>query len=353
MVKGIKITIIFILISLSSFWVGYLITNKNSTIDLTKSKILIDRFTGTPSATSKPKKTIAITLEPTISSVLNGKTIRYVASNGQILEIDIKNLTHKTISNNIFNNILGVLWSPNANNLIFLVNGGEGNKFLFLYPDKGVVKNLDHKIITLAFSPDGDKIAYIEKNGDSSSVIIQHLDSVDPQKIANIRIRATALNWIDNETLYLKSSSEDNIYSSFFINFSGGLAKALENKVNLEEIWSGDKQKFIFSSLINGSDNISIFNILNKTEMSLDIAANADKCTWSIDNKHVFCAIPKNQSGQEDLFVIDVNTKEKKLVTSLESYLIAEKLFVSEIDNYAIIQNSLDHKLYRVYLENL
>lgn len=345
------ITIIFsfILLALMSFYIGYHVTN-NSEPSSYKARILTDRFNNSAKTTEEPNKTVNIATNIVISSTLNGNKIRYVTNKGQVYESDIKSLVQKPILDKSFFDIVGVMWSPDFNGALYLFNRADGNRFSYLNFEAGIIKNLDYNIDAIGFSLDGLKIAYATKLGAEGVITVQDLESGNYKKITNTRLKVSVLTWLDDDTLYLKSS-DNHGSSSFLLTLDGKLTKILESKSGIEEIWSKDYKNLLVAT---GNDNpeLSLFNLEKREFSNFDIKLDVKKCSWKIDNVNIFCAIPKNQSGQEELYIINTATKEKKVLVNLESYITVEKLFISEIDNYAIIQNALDHKLYRILLDH-
>lgn len=340
----------FIFLSLISFYIGYRISNNSGLENGYKARILIDRFNDLPKTTEKPKKIISIAPNIVISSTLNGNRIRYVTNKGQIYESDIKSLVQKPILDKSFFDIVGVMWSPDFNSAIYLFNRSDGNRFSYLNFEAGIIKNLDYNIDALGFSLDGLKVAYATKSGTEGIITVQHLESGDYKKIANTRLKVSALIWIADDMLYLKSSDSHGS-SSFLLTLDGKLTKIIENKTEIKELWSKDHKNLLLAAG-NDSLTLSLFNLEKREFSDFDIKLDVEKCSWGIDNVTIFCAIPKNQSGQEELYLINTATKEKKILAELEPYITVEKLFVSEIDNYAVIQSALDHKLYRIQLDD-
>src|SRR3989344_132653 len=254
--KHITVILIFVCLSFSSFLVGYFIINDRGNIG---SSQILSRFTS-PNPTEKTEKSLAITSEPVISFVLKGKVIRYVKRDGQVLELNPSNLITTPISKVAMPAILGTIWSPDADNLIYLANRSDGNRFVYLNLNTGVMKNLDHSIETLAFSPDSSRIVYLARMGNSGSVIIQYLDSSDFKRVADVRLKASSLSWLDDNTLYVRSLEGDR-YTSFLLTFDGQLSKITQNKNSQEELPSGDGGKVLLSSSVGSRDAISVFDV--------------------------------------------------------------------------------------------
>ncbi len=347
--KKATIILIFLCLSFSSFLLGYLSIHYRIGASPTSGQLL-NRFVQTSSSTEKPKKTLSLTQNPVISFGLRGDTIRYVGEDGRVFETDTNNSEPKILSQIKFSNILGIIWSRDLDGLIYIVNRNDGNKFVFLNLDSGLIKNFDYTVGAMAFSPKGDIIAYVSTVRDTGFIVVQNLKSSDSKNIASLRVKISALGWLDDNTIYFKSSDNDR-YAFFLLTLDGHMTKILEDKPNLEELWSENGKQLLFTYTVSGDNKTRILDVVTKEESSLGLDTSINKCAWSSDNRHVFCSAPKDQSGKEDFYEIDTQTKEKRLILALEPYISVGKLAIYELGGYAVIQNMLDHRLYRISLD--
>lgn len=350
-VKKATIILIFLCLSFSSFLLGYLGIRYKIGVNPGSGQLL-NRFNQTLNPVEKPKKVLSLTQNPIISFGLRGGATRYVQEDGRVFETDIAGSEPKVLSQSKFSNILGIIWSPNIDSLIYIINRNESNKFILLNLDSGLTKNFDYTVETMAFSPNGNKIVFVSNTENDSSIIIQNVDSSDLKKIANIRIKVSTLAWLDDETIYLRSSGKD-ASTSFLLTLDGQLTKLLEDKPSFEELWSENRKQLFFTYSASDSNNAGILDMATREESILNFETLANKCAWSSDNQHIYCSVPKDQSGKEDLYKIDAQTKEKRFLMALEPYISVEKIALYELGGYAVVQNLLDHKLYRIYLDNL
>src|SRR3989344_4035363 len=109
----------------------------------------------------------------------------------------------------------------------------------------------------------------------------------------------------------------------------------------------------IFISQPDGSSSkktesgVSLFykNIFSDLETPLNVSTRASKCDWSIDGETVVCGVPKLSAPGDDIYEISLDGTQK-LLSSPTTRINTAELFISGLDDYVVILNSLDDKLY-------
>ncbi|GAF81508.1 unnamed protein product, partial [marine sediment metagenome] len=133
--------------------------------------------------------------------------------------------------------------------------------------------------------------------------------------------------------------------------------------------FQGDK--VLFSKTNSNGKNIGLY-VASKdgsNETSIDISGLVEKCVWSLDNRTIFCAVPKNISETEILpddfykgsFTSDDEFWKINLETGVKTILLepwekgeriydAIDLFLSPLEDYLFFVNKKDGLLYSIEL---
>lgn len=344
------ITLSIISLSFTAFLSGYLISQKDfhrkETPPTTGS--ILDKFDN-DSSEYKSKNESLRTLSPrhVISPVLSKDkdgVMYYEKDTGKVFEVALKDLKERSVSDLPLADLIQTIWSPSRKEVVsvFYHPNGILHKY-FDYKTKSSV-DLGPNINHLVFSPDGSQIAYFGKNREAKGVFISQPDGSVLKNILPSRLEDTEVYWPSGDLLFFKTSGQEGseLYS---LSKNGEVNKILSSRNNLDTKWSKDGSRLLFSEQIDSLIRLSYKDLHSDTETSLGVSTRASKCDWSTDGQSVVCGVPRSSGSGDEIYEISLNGTSK-LLSSPTIRVNTSELFLSGLDDYVIILNSLDDKLY-------
>jgi len=207
-----------------------------------------------------------------------------------------------------FSNVYSVLWSPAGNSAIieYVDESGVASKALFDWVS-GTQKQLDAGIRSVAWSPDGKKIAYHYRTDAAGSgyIAISNPDGSSRKIVLTTSLPAVKLFWpTSREVLVLEKPAPQipNLLLKVDV-VGGGIVKLSDQLVGLDILPSGKNNKMLIT-YSRGSGNAQGF-AANLVDYSKEILLGAedettilpfvtltDKCTWAADAETLYCAVP-------------------------------------------------------------
>lgn len=352
--KKTSITFIMLLFSLVAFLSGYLISQKDNNQGLPELKTgsLLDKFESEIDAVNKPEPPFRlISKVPAVSatnSPRESKVLYYEKDTGHVLESSLNNTGDNLISGKDLPNFIKTIWSPNKNEVVSLFYSLEGIRHkYFNYTTKRSV-DLGDEIRSLAFSPLGEQTVVFSSNRKLGKIYLALPDGSSTKKLLDTRVEEVTLYWPRDNLILAKIRDTNNNYGIFSLDREGILKKLLDFKPGLDIKISPDGRKILLSSY-NEHENLvlSLLDLDARKESPLGLVTTASKCTWSIDNKTVICgqAVPNN-SGDVLLELDTLNSSKKAVGMGIAERFIVQDLFLSSLENYVIILNALDGRLY-------
>lgn len=362
MAKKITIFLVFILATLAMFLAGYLISKKSLTGSQNQQALInnsvVSRFQGSPEKRVPPAGLFALSQDraafPTLSA--DGKEILYYnPDSGEIRTVSTKNMAGgSTLVAKIQAGARQISWASNKT----LVAMYSNNSSIFYDLNSNSSKKLDSKIKSPVLSRAGDKLAYNyfdaetgEGNINIADPLIESFKVILPTRFENWQI-----GWVNNDVLFLiRRPTAGNPTSSVFTLDIGtkSLHNILDSKNNLEIVWSPNGQKIIYSYSTDPAQEGGLYfiDLADREEVGLNTALNASKCTWSIDNKTIYCA------GKDSFVTIDtsaaqpaaedISTLPKEI---LSSAVTASNLLLTSSEDYLVFRNTQNGKLYGLSL---
>ena len=361
MAKKVTIFLIFILAALAMFLAGYLISKKSLTGDQNQQALinnsLVSRFEESSEKRVPPVGLFALSRDrvafPTLSA--DGKEILYYnPDSGEIGSVSTKNMAGgSTLAAKIQAGARQISWASNKT-----LVATYSNNSIFYDLNSNSSKKLDSKIKNPVLSRAGDKLAYnyFDTETGEGSISIADPLAESFKVILPTRFENWQIGWVNNEVLFLvRGSTLENPASSLFTLDIGtkSLRNILDSKNNLEVVWSPNGQKIVYSYSTGPVQESSLYfmDLSNQEEVGLNINLDASKCTWSIDNKTVYCA------GKDSFVTIDtsaaqpvaedISTLPKEI---MESAVTASNLLLTSSEDYLIFRNSQNGKLYGLSL---
>lgn len=348
--------VVFSLVGLAVFMTGYLFTRKTDTVSQQAliNNSLVERFDKTEEKYVEPTGIFDITAGeasyPNISKT--GEIWYYLPKSGELRAVSIKNLqAGSTLVAKIQAGATNITW-------------GADKKLLAHYPTEVIFydlgsnfsKRYDKIIKNPAISKNGDKLAYNYFNDETGEGNISIADpALDAYKnILSTRFSGWQIKWLDEKRLALVKppTLENTQYSVFVLDIeTGSLQNLLDSKSNLELTWSSNGQKVIYSYVdpYIQERGFYVMGLETREEIQLKSTIDASKCTWSIDNKTVYCA------GPDSFVSIDTSAPEapaKEITNPTDTNIAANAtdLLLNSTEDYLVFKNSKDGKLYGLSL---
>lgn len=315
-------------------------------------------------------------LSPTLSADKT-KVIYYRQRNGNVWQSAFDGSGLTRISSAVLEDLVDIIWSPDKAKVISVYQNNLGviTKHAYDY-GTGKASFLNTLIQEIDWSPASDKILfqYTNEAEDNNHLGISNPDNSDWQNVHQLEMKDVNLDWLGTETeiaFYEKPSGL--VPSSLFLFnlLTEELATVLSEVYGMAVKWSPQGDKFILTKTNDEGKNLLLYVSLKdgSTEASINISTFVEKCVWSQDNRSIFCAIPKNISGNEILpddfykgiFVSDDDFWKINLETAETTNLIepwergegiydAVKLFLSPLEDYLFFVDKKDGLLYSIEL---
>lgn len=358
--RKLLITLTAISLSFTAFLSGYLISqkdfHKNSSF---RSGNILEKFSDTdPNPDPQTNSTTSPQIEPSeairilsqrsvISPVLSKEKdsiLYYEKGTGKVFEVALEDLKEKSVSDTFLANLIKTIWAPSRKEVISLFYYPNGSHYkYFNYKTKASV-DLGTDIKSVAFSPDGNQIAYFGSKENSRGIFISQPDGSSFKNILPNRLESAEIYWPSADLLFFKTESVNGseLYS---LSKNGEIKKILEARDGLEVKWFGDGSKILFSQKTELGINLFYKEISSELETSLSVAISASKCEWGIDGKTIICGVPRSSALGDEIYEINLDGT-KKLLSSPTTRINTTELFLSGLEDHVVVLNNLDNKLY-------
>ncbi len=361
------ITLIALSLSLAAFLAGYLISQSGFTkqpANIGEGDFL-EKFDnnqqGAKDTSSKDLVSLSKrrVLSPTISKEKNS-VIYYDARDGRVFEASPKDLNEKLVSDKPLPNLVSTLWSPNKKEVVSVFDTNNGKDFRYYNYQTNKVTDLGRTVRSLAFSPDGSHIAYLRSLGLDGAIYVSAPDGSSPRKIIETRLSDIELSWPSDKYLSFKASA-DGRDSVYLLSLTGNLTKLVDKPGKVDILWSSGGAKLLYSTRESGSPMLFVKparlpdgtqaggDVLSSSPKALDVSTAAYKCAWSINSDYIYCAVSRSGQGGEDIYRVDMDGT-KKLLSSPVKNISAKQLMLTGTEDFLIILNEIDGKLYALKL---
>lgn len=365
--------LIFLVLSLAltAFLAGYVMVRRGADSTLrSKTGTILDKFNGSGQEDTNlenTKEAIPTPLtERKVLSVVNSpikNVILYFEKNtGRLFEFNMETKGEQVILDKTMPNFTSAIWSPTKKNFIGTFVSDSKNVFKSFDVTTGKETTMNPGIRSVAFSHDGNLIAYhyldpveaentanpeISPTVQIGKIMISEPDGKYEKKILDTRLSSVNISWPMKDNILLETSAAE----VFILSEDGKLSSLFGPSFGLKKVLSPSGKKLIFSYLSANEDQgetmLSIKDLASKEERSL-LPASASKCVWSIDDVNLLCAIQKSPSV-DAIYLINTIDGSEKLIA--EPLMAVRDLLLSPLEDYLVFIGVSDDKLYSIKID--
>ncbi len=230
---------------------------------------------------------------------------------------------------------------------------------------------LANNIYSLAISPKGNKIFYLQ-TGDGAEGIVANIDGSGRSQILTFPFNEWQTQWPSDSaiTLTTKASSGVPGFMYFLSPSTGTLTKAMGNIEGLTTRTNPSLSHTLYSASTDGGLTAGVYDIKKDLYFDLQNATLPEKCVWSTLNKNIaYCAVPTsiaigkypddwyqgNVSFVDNIYKMDVSLPSMNLIYSLpkDQNIDAINLNLDQKENELYFTNKNDFYLWGLDLKNL
>ncbi len=351
------IILIVITASLTSFLVGYLLTQPSrQSADVVQQQrgALIDRFssvTDSSTPTPLPPGLLQATTDAALASANapdSDAVLYYHPDNGHVSKLDLETRLNTVISSAQLTGLTDVIWSPDKNRVITVSRSAKGP--VYKYFDYTTHENglLGANIKDAVFSPDSQRVALVRSLGDESDIEIADFDGKNSQTISKTHLANIHLSWPSDHLLsFIADDAGTGTQSLYTLTESGDLGALVDGQNNISARWSPDGSKFLYSDQENGSVVLRLFDIASQQAQDVPFQTTATNCAWLLDQRSAICAVEaQGETSIDQITFADLSTK-----TLFSNLIISpQEVFLSHLEDFLILTSAGDQSLWELKL---
>lgn len=162
-------------------------------------------------------------------------------------------------------------------------------------PTKLNYTKLNFPILSIAISPNNQKIAYLIPEGERSALYLNDWSLSKPQKIWVSELTNWQIHWPEENTLLVADkASFDYPGIAYLFNLKNNTQTKILNKINgLTILASPQVDKLIYSKSLLSGFSLYLYDIKTKESSLLNLSTLPEKCTWA-NNETLYCAVPRS-----------------------------------------------------------
>ncbi|MEX2090963.1 MAG: hypothetical protein WD989_02450 [Candidatus Paceibacterota bacterium] len=351
-----------ILLSLMAFGAGYFISRNDFSAQPASigSDNILNKFNGNQTSKENLSKDFVALSKDSVLSVTLSKEkdslMYYNQRDGRAFQVNPLDRQEKIISTAPLSNLIETIWSPNKKEVVSVFQTQNGKQFKYFNYQTRKTADFGTLVKSAVFSPDGSRLAYFKSQGLNSAIYISAPDGDAPKKILDTRLVGLEIYWPaspagepSQDSLALKTSI-DGRDTVFTLSVTGNLAKLIDEDGQVELLWSSDGNQLLYSVKKGSGTALFVRDSASHKQNSLEVSTTASKCAWGLGGEYVICSVPRSGTGGEDIYKIGID-KTKELLASPKKSLIINQLLLTVLDEFIIVLNGMDDKLYALRLK--
>jgi len=175
----------------------------------------------------------------------------------------------------------------------------------------------DEPLMSPAWSPDGEKIAYVSFEGRNSSIFVQDIRTGSRDQVAANPGINSAPAWSPDGTRLALTLSKDGDPEIYILHLaSRNLVRVTNNRaIDTEPVWSPDGRSILFTSDRGGSPQIYQVSALGGTAERITFTGNYNaRARYSPDGRSI--TMVHGAQGQYRIAVMDLNQRQVNILTN-------------------------------------
>lgn len=168
-----------------------------------------------------------------------------------------------------------------------------------------------------AWSPNGEKIAFVSRNGFDVKVnelYVMNVDGTGVQQLTSDGYYKKGVSWSPDGRWLAYAGGKDDQWHLFMIRSNGWNKTQLTAFDGHEPSWSPDGKKIIYNSSRNRDAELFTYDLATDTESKFETGRpNSWEPTWTKDNKILF--ISPLFTDIQEFYLIDMRNKDVEQIT--------------------------------------
>lgn len=191
------------------------------------------------------------------------------------------------------------VWSPDGFTLAALVDSDTLHGWQLFDLRTESFRSLPENVLTVAFSPKGNEVVYLEHNGIQGRIVLTLADGTGAKTILVTRINNAELSWPTADRVALIVTDADGSRNLYLLGLDGQLIHVVQTRNQLDVVWSPDGSRALLSWFEDNTLHTSTITITTADEDVSPITTLASKCAWYSATALV-CGVPKTPLSGED-----------------------------------------------------
>lgn len=302
---------------------------------------------------------------------INSKTntIYYLNNSGQISKISASGTGQKgeIVNSQNINQLNTIMPSPDGAMAVAKFNYPELPTFSIFDTATNAWQLLPSNIIAVTWSPDSQKLAYLENKDNTGRIAIYDIASKKTQEVIKITQKDLMLSWIKNEEILFYETPSANLATSLYsINIANKTIKPLiKSEYGLTVNWSLDGKFGIKLTNTNRVPSSVLIDASGNELAGLSSLLFPPKCQI-LERAKIYCGIPKTIPGgialpddyyknaiyfQDELYLIDLASGKASVIFNNRNNILIDASRLTIGNDQLLFINRYDNKLYSLDLK--
>lgn len=297
-------------------------------------------------------------------------SLKYVErATGHVYQMYLDTKVVGKISNSTIPGVYEAIFDGSAKSVIYRYASSDNNSITsFLATLGGKSSFLNSNILGISTSPDKSKFFSIVKNVNGVTGVIKSFSETKTNQVFTSPFSEWIPEWVTEQSVYLTTKPSYFVEGSVFsLNITNGtLSKLIGGIPGLTTLSNKSGSSILYGASLESGPRLNVFNIKDHMSTDLDKYGLPEKCVWSGDNIHIYCAVPNTIVGVQypdswyqglvsfDDFFVKINTVTKESSTLANSKnevpLDGTNLFLNKDESILFFINKKDSTLWSLDL---